>query len=121
MKKRNMTKIFLTIIMIPFVIMISMILGDGKLILPVEKKEAFELSIDDMSYAQKLTVKNGIIVNEQEKSVVLQGLMVPESRRLNQEDKFNKEYFEEVFACGGNVIRIPIFPKAWEQDEYYLW
>ena len=121
-KKKNVIKVLLTIIMLPFILIILlMIFGNGKLILPVEKKEAFELPINDASYAQKLTVKDGIIVNEQEKPVVLQGLMVPEARRLSQEDKFNKEYFEEVFACGGNVIRIPIFPKAWEQDEYYLW
>ncbi len=111
-KKRNVMKVFLAIIMLPLIfIVIVMIFGNGKLI----------LSIDEASYAEKLTVKDGIIVNEQEKPVVLQGLMVPEARRLNQEDKFNKEYFEEVFACGGTVIRIPIFPKSWEQDEYYLW
>lgn len=121
-KKRNVMKVFLAIIMLPLIfIVIVMIFGNGKLILPVEKKETFALSIDEASYAEKLTVKDGIIVNEQEKPVVLQGLMVPEARRLNQEDKFNKEYFEEVFACGGTVIRIPIFPKSWEQDEYYLW
>ncbi len=62
------------------------------------------MSIKDASYAQKLTVKDNMIVNEQEKPVRLQGIMVPEVRRLDQEGKFNKEYFEEVFACSGNVI-----------------
>lgn len=39
MKKRNMMKIFLTMIMLPFIfIMILIIFGNGKLILPVEKK-----------------------------------------------------------------------------------
>lgn len=114
--------VLLTLIMFLFIFVILLtIFGDGKLIVPVEKKEAFELSIDDASYAQKLTVKDSIIVNEQEEPVVLQGLMVPEVRRLDQEGKFDKEYFEEVFACGGNVIRIPIHPEPWEQDEYYLW
>lgn len=121
-KKRKVLKVFLIIIMLPFIFIIMlMIFGNGKLMLPVEKKEAFELSIDGASYAQELAVEDGMIVNEQGKPVVLQGLMVPEARRLNQEDKFNEEYFEEVFACGGNVIRVPVHPEAWEQDEYYLW
>lgn len=121
-KKRKVIMVLLTLIMFPLIfVILLMIFGNGKLVLPVEKKEVFELSIGDASYAQKLTVKDGIIVNEQEQQVVLQGLMVPEVRRLDQEGKFNKKYFEEVFACGGNVIRIPIHPEEWEQDEYYLW
>jgi len=72
-KKRNVMKVFLAIIMLPLIfIVIVMIFGNGKLILPVEKKETFALSIDEASYAEKLTVKDGIIVNEQEKPVVLQ-------------------------------------------------
>lgn len=121
-KKRKVIMVLLTLIMFPLIfVILLMIFGNGKLVLPVEKKEVFELSIGDASYVQKLTVKDGIIVNEQEQQVVLQGLMVPEVRRLDQEGKFNKKYFEEVFACGGNVIRIPIHPEEWEQDEYYLW
>lgn len=121
-KIRRWMKVLLTIILVPLILILALILfGNGKLILPVEKKEAFELSANDTSYAQKLTVRDGILVNEQDNPVVLQGLMVPESRRLDHEDKFNKEYFEEVFDCGGNVIRIPIHPEEWDQDEYYLW
>ena len=124
MKKliRKVIMVLLTFVMFLFILVILlMIFGRGKFILPVEKKEVFELSIDDTSYAQKLTVKDNIIINEQEEQVILQGLMVTEVRSLDQEGKFNKEYFEEVFACGGNVIRIPIHPEQWEQDEYYLW
>lgn len=107
---------------IPLVLLLMLIiLGKGNLILPVEKKESFELSAKNATYAQKLMVKNGVIVNEEGNNVVLQGLMVPEVRRLDRDGKFNKEYFEEVFSCGGNVIRIPIHPDEWEQDEYYLW
>lgn len=121
-KKRKMMKVLLAIILVPLVLILALILfGNGKLILPVEKKEAFQLSAEDASYAQKLTVQDGILVNEQDTPVVLQGLMVPESRRLDHDGKFNKEYFEEVFDCGGNVVRIPIHPEEWDQDEYYLW
>lgn len=47
--------------------------------------------------------------------------MVPEVQKLDLEDKFNEEYFEQVFACGGNVIRIPVHPNKWADDDYYLW
>ena len=47
--------------------------------------------------------------------------MVPEMKKLAEEKKFKETYFDEVSAFGGNVIRIPVHPYAWEQDEYYLW
>lgn len=124
MKKRIvkvMIALLIPIALICILVILLLIFGKGKLLLPVEKKEAFELSTEEIPYAQKLTVSGNMIVNEQGEQVVLKGLMVPEVRKLDLEGKFNKEYFEEVFACGGNVIRIPIHPDQWVQDEYYLW
>lgn len=121
MMKKKIKKIIIILVILLISIILLMILGKGNLILPVEKKETFGLSTEDASYAQKLTVKGNSIVNEQGEQVILKGLMVPEVRRLDFEGKFNREYFEEVFAYGGNVIRIPIHPAEWIQDEYYLW
>lgn len=121
-KKRKIVMVLLAILLLPVIFFALLLLfGDGKLVLPVEKKEIFELSSRDVPYAEKLMVKEGMIVNEQGEQVVLQGLMVPEARKLDQEGKFHQAYFQEVFACGGNVIRIPVHPEEWEQDEYYLW
>lgn len=120
--KRKIFKVIVAIVSLPLVLLLLLLtFGSGNLILPVEKKESFELSEKNATYAQKLTVKDGTIVNEEENTVVLQGLMVPEVRRLDRDGKFKKKYFEEVFACGGNVIRIPVHPDEWEQDEFYLW
>jgi endoglucanase len=47
--------------------------------------------------------------------------MVPEVKKLNMEKNFKEAYFEQVFSCGGNVIRIPVHPNEWVADEYYLW
>ena len=120
--KRKVITVILSILFVPIILMmLLMIFGKGNLVLPVEKKAAFELSGENVSYAQKLSVKDGIIIDENENPVVLQGLMVPEVAKLNQERNFFKGFFEEVFNCGGNVIRIPVHPEYWEQDEFYLW
>lgn len=94
--------------------------GKGNLSLPVAKKKVFE---DDnkAKYAQSLYVKDNKIFNESGKQILLKGVMVPELRKIDLRDEFNEEYFEQVFACGGNVIRIPVHPKEWADDEYYLW
>ena len=97
------------------------ITGKGKLTLPVQKKECFEMPEGVASYAQKLTVKDTILVNEEGEQVVLQGVMIPDSRKLDLEGNFTKEYFDKMFACCGNVVRVPIHPEYWENDEYYLW
>ncbi len=96
------------------------LLGKGNLSLPVAKKEVFEVDNKD-KYAQALYVKDNKIFNESGEQILLKGVMVPEVQKLDIEDEFNQEYFEQVFASGGNVIRIPVHPNEWADDEYYLW
>ena len=93
----------------------------GKLTLPVPKKERFELSASDAEYLPRLRLDGKTLVNDAGETVILQGIMVPEPRKLRMEGKLTREYFEEVFALGVNALRIPVHPDAWEQDEYYLW
>ena len=102
-------------------ILIFMVVCKGNLLLPVKKTEEFALSAKDASYASGLSVKERQIVDEEGNSVVLRGLMVPDPQKLHQEGTMTQEYFEEVFSYGGNVVRIPIHPEHWQQDEYYLW
>lgn len=97
-----------------------MIFGKGNLLMPVAKKEVF--TDDNLSqYPSPLHTEKNKIVNLAGETVLLKGLMVPELQKLNYEGNFKESFFEEVFACGGNVIRIPIHPEEWVADEYYLW
>ena len=97
-----------------------MIFGKGNLLMPVAKKEVF--TNDNLSeYPLALQVEGNKIVNSAGETVVLKGLMVPEMQKLHSEGNFKESFFEEVFECGGNVIRIPIHPEKWVSDEYYLW
>ena len=47
--------------------------------------------------------------------------MVPESRSLYEEKKFNEDFYKDVFAKGGNAIRVPISPVEYKNDDYYMW
>ncbi len=120
MKKFRKLLFALGIIIILFAAFIAYGITSGKLSLPVEKKAVFEKQTEQ-AYAKKLQVSGTGLIDEDGESIVLRGLMVPELKKLADEKKFNKEYFDEVFDFGGNVIRIPVHPYAWEQDEYYLW
>lgn len=93
----------------------------GKLTLPVPKKARFELLSSDAEYLPKLKLRGKTLVSDAGETVILQGIMVPELRKLRLEQIFTRAYFEEVFSLGVNAIRIPVHPDAWEQDEYYLW
>ena len=101
-------------------ISLLVIFGKGQLLLPIPKKEAFELA-NNHKYAYELRVEGTKIYNELGEQVILSGLMVPEAKILDGNGEFNKQYFEEVFKCGGYAIRIPVHPDEWVEDEYYLW
>ena len=61
------------------------------------------------------------ILNADGEQVVLKGVMVPESRSLYEEKKFNEDFYKDVFAKGGNAIRVPISPVEYKNDDYYMW
>lgn len=88
------------VLIIASAILLLVLLGKGKLLLPVSKKETFELG-KDAEYAAGLTVKGTKIYNDKGEQIIIKGFRVPELSRLNAEDKFNEKYFEEVFECGG--------------------
>ena len=76
---------------------------------------------DTDKYPTMLTAKGTRILNAGGEQVVLKGVMVPESRSLYEEKKFNEDFYKDVFAKGGNAIRVPISPEEYKNDDYYMW
>ena len=76
---------------------------------------------DTDKYPTMLTAKGTQILNADGEQVVLKGVMVPESRSLYEEKKFNEDFYKDVFAKGGNAIRVPISPVEYKNDDYYMW
>ena len=122
--KKIIKRVFLALAIIICILIIAILafvfFGGGTLITPIPKKDHYELVVD-AKYLPKLAVDGNLIIDETGRKVSLEGLMVTELQRLSTKKNFSKEYFEEVFSCGGNVIRIPIHPESWLSDEYYLW
>ena len=120
-KKRKTVLWVLCAVFSVIAVLFALAAGSGKLSLPVAKKDHFEMPDSGTAFAQKLHVNGKELVNEDGEAVILRGVMAPELNKLDQEKKFRRSFFDEVFDFGGNVIRIPVHPYAWEQDEYYLW
>lgn len=92
----------------------------GKLLLPVEHKEVF--NNDNLSqFPSRLSVKGNHIIDSSGETVLLKGLMAPDPQKLDYEDDFTEAYYKKIFEAGGNVIRIPVHPDRWIQDEDYFW
>lgn len=94
--------------------------GGGKLTLPVAHKAVFKN--DNISkFPSMLSVKENKIVDSSGRAINLKGIMAPDPRKLDLEDRFNREYYEEIFSKGGNVLRLPVHPDKWEDDKDYFW
>ena len=116
-----MKKLFiLTVIGIIIIGGAALAINSGKLILPVEKKEAFVAESFD-NYPTRLYVSGNKFVDENEKEIVLKGLMAPDPHKIYSEGNFSKDYYEGIFSFGGNAIRVPIHPDRYAADEYYMW
>lgn len=97
-----------------------MAVKSGNLILPVEKKESFSAEAID-KYPTALSVAGNKIINADNKEIVLKGIMAPDPRKIFRDGNFTKEYYDGIFSFGGNVIRVPVHPDMYLEDEYYLW
>lgn len=115
-----LTLIIILVLLVVAFLAIMSVLGKGKLLVPVPKKDVFMME-QDTSYLDPLKVEGTKIYNDKGEQFIFKGLMVPELERLSMEGDFNKEYFDEVCDTGVNAIRIPVHPESWANDEYYLW
>lgn len=96
------------------------IFGKGKLILPVKQKEVFE-DKNISTFPSRLSVKDNYIIDAIGKTISLKGLMAPDPQTLEDDNNFKEAFYQKIFAAGGNVIRVPIYPDKWIDDKYYLW
>ena len=89
------------------------------LLTPVGTRAEFVGDTD--KYPSMLRTKGVQIVNAEGEQVVLKGVMVPESHRLYDEKNFDEGFYKKVFDMGGNVIRVPVDPAEYKNDDYYMW
>lgn len=99
---------------------IVLAISSGNLILPVEKKEVFAAESLE-NYPTRLYVSGNKLIDENEKEIVLKGLMAPDPQKIFREDSFTRDYYEGIFSFGGNAIRVPVHPDRYVADEYYMW
>lgn len=93
--------------------------GKDDLLTPVGTRGEF--IGDTKKFPTMLTSKGNMFVNEDGEQVVLKGVVVPESHELNEDGRFDEDFYEDVFALGGNVVRVPVSPEEYKKDDYYLW
>ena len=94
--------------------------GHLSLNLPLERKAEF--SDDQIAlYPSTLQVAGNQIKDEDGQVVVLKGVMTPDPAVLKDRGLFDRELFADIQATQANVVRIPVHPESWVQDEYYLW
>lgn len=86
---------------------------------PVERTEFF--NEDTSNYPTMLKADGTSLVDADGNAVVLKGVTTADPHRLDQTEKFSLEYYENVLKLGGNVIRIPVQPNRYVDDEYYMW
>jgi endoglucanase len=53
--------------------------------------------------------------------VVLRGVMIRDPYLLAQDGELDAELFTEIAATGATVVRIPVHPRWWLEDDEYLW
>ena len=101
------------------ILLYKYIKGEDDLLTPVGTRAEF---VDNTSkYPSMLKVDGSTIVNAKGEQIILNGVMVPEPRILAEKDRFNEDFFKDVFDMGGNVIRVPVDPTEYKRDDYYLW
>jgi aryl-phospho-beta-D-glucosidase BglC (GH1 family) len=112
--------VFFFIIIITIVILTAVFSENGKILLPVKHKEVF-VPDNNTNYPLSVKVKENRIINSNGKSIIFKGLMPADPSRLHNINKFNKKFFEKIKRTGANIIRIPVHPESWVNDEDYLW
>lgn len=88
--------------------------------LPVEHK-AFFIVPDGTSYPPALHASGNQLIAPAGLPVRLRGVMIPDPYRLDGERRFNEDLIAEIQATGANVIRVPVHPENWQNDQDYLW
>lgn len=117
-----MKKLLIVLSIIGIIIIggIVLAISSGKLILPVEKQEVFTAESFE-NYPAQLSVLGNRLIDENNKEILLKGVMAPDPQKIFNEGNFTEEYYDGIFSFGGNVIRVPVHPDRYVTDEYYMW
>ena len=59
-------------------------------------------------------VEGNRFVDEQGRTVVLQGVNIADPDKLAQQGRWSKAHFEAVKSWGARVVRVPVHPVAWK-------
>ncbi len=89
----------------------------GRLRGPVAHPQAFEGSVD----LPALRVQGPGWVTAEGDPVQLRGVMIPDPAVLDSERRLSRELFEEIASTGATVVRVPVHPGWWREDDEYLW
>lgn len=64
----------------------------------------------------RIRVEGNRFVNEQNETLVFRGYNTSDPDKLVYDGQWNKSYFEEIRAWGGNIVRFPVHPAAWRRQ-----
>ncbi|HNR07273.1 MAG TPA: glycoside hydrolase family 5 protein [Saprospiraceae bacterium] len=64
----------------------------------------------------RIRVESNRFVNEQNETLVFRGYNTSDPDKLVYDGQWNKSYFEEIRAWGGNIVRFPVHPAAWRRQ-----
>lgn len=101
-------------------IVLSLSGGRLSITLPVEHKAVFA-SDRTSQFPGRLYARGNRILDANGRTVLLKGLMPPDPARLRLDGVFDQKFFAGMATTGANVIRIPVHPQNWVQDQDYLW
>ena len=93
--------------------------GHLSIALPIAHKPVFES--DSSSFPSKLRASGNHLMNAEDQTVMLHGVMPSDPAVLSRKGQFQPEFFRDLAVEGANVVRIPIHPERWERDPDYLW
>lgn len=70
----------------------------------------------------KIKVEGNKLINENSKTLVFRGLNTSDPDKLQNNEHWNVEYFQEMKKWGANIVRFPVHPAAWRKlgKEKYL-
>ncbi len=91
---------------------------NGKITLPLKHKPIY--THENMaSFPQPLKVEGNRLVNAEGETVFLNGLMPQEPSKLHSRNRFGRKLFDKIATTGANVMRIPVDPQYFINDEFY--
>jgi aryl-phospho-beta-D-glucosidase BglC (GH1 family) len=62
-----------------------------------------------------ISVKGNRFVTPDEKPILFRGIAISDPDKVERSGYWNKHHFEKVKELGGNIVRIPVHPVAWQE------